>query len=130
VWIDFASIEQDDGELLRKGVNSLPLYVQCADIFISLSGHAEYYDRAWCRLECLFAKASYESSSLPQLYEPARRVMGEAVSEADGQLVAHHVVSDTEIAALMQPGMIREARLSSEDDRHMVCFLSTQAAVL
>jgi hypothetical protein len=129
-WIDFASIEQDDGAKLIKGVNSLPLYVQCADIFISLSDHVEYYERAWCRLECLFAKASYETSSLPQLYEPLSEATSEATSEANAKLVAHRVVSDAEIAALVQPGMIREARLSSEDDRHMVCFLSTQAAVL
>ena len=47
VWLDFACIDQDDAALLVRGVNSLPLYVQCADVFISLSGHPVYYDRAW-----------------------------------------------------------------------------------
>ena len=62
--------------------------------------------------------------------EATSEAMSEATSENDGRLVAHRVASDAAMAALVQPMMIREARLSSEDDRHMVCFLSTQAAVL
>ena len=122
VWIDFASIEQDECAVLLKGVSSLPLYVQCVDIFISLSNHEEYYDRAWCRLEVLFAKASFDTSRLPQMYEPP--------SETDSNLKTHRAISDDTIAELVQPEMVRTARLSCESDRHMVSFLSTQASVL
>ena len=47
VWIDFASVDQDDAVLLSRGINSLPVYVSMADMVISMSNHDEYYERAW-----------------------------------------------------------------------------------
>ena len=49
--------DQDDDTLLVKGVNSLALYVCSCDAFISID-HADYFDRGWCLMECMFADAS------------------------------------------------------------------------
>ena len=57
IWLDYSSVDQDDDTLLVKGVNSLALYVCSCDAFISID-HADYFDRGWCLMECMFADAS------------------------------------------------------------------------
>lgn len=57
LWLDYSSVDQDDDALLVKGVNSLALYVCSCDAFISID-HADYFDRGWCLMECMFADAS------------------------------------------------------------------------
>ena len=57
IWLDFSSVDQDDDTLLVKGVNSLALYVCSCDAFISID-HADYFDRGWCLMECMFADCS------------------------------------------------------------------------
>jgi hypothetical protein len=57
VWMDFSSVDQDDDEELIRGVNSLALYVCSCDAFISID-HADYFNRGWCLMECMFADAS------------------------------------------------------------------------
>ena len=57
LWLDYSSVDQDDDTLLVKGVNSLALYVCSCDAFISID-HADYFDRGWCLMECMFADAS------------------------------------------------------------------------
>ena len=57
IWLDYSSVDQDSDELLVKGVNSLALYVCSADAFISID-HADYFDRGWCLMECMFADCS------------------------------------------------------------------------
>ena len=57
IWLDYSSVDQDDDTLLVKGVNSLALYVCSSDAFISIE-HADYFDRGWCLMECMFADAS------------------------------------------------------------------------
>ena len=56
IWLDFSSVDQDDDTLLVKGVNSLALYVCSCDAFVSID-HADYFDRGWCLMECMFADA-------------------------------------------------------------------------
>ena len=57
IWLDYSCVDQDDDALLVKGVNSLALYVCSCDAFISID-HADYFDRGWCLMECMFADAS------------------------------------------------------------------------
>ena len=57
IWLDYSSVDQDDDTLLVKGVNSLALYVCSCDAFISID-HADYFDRGWCLMECMFADCS------------------------------------------------------------------------
>ena len=42
----------------------------------------------------------------------------------------HRASHDGEISAMIQPSNVRQARLTDEGSRHMICFLSTQAAAL
>ena len=57
IWLDFSSVDQDDDDELIKGVNSLALYVCSSDAFISID-HADYFNRGWCLMECMFADAA------------------------------------------------------------------------
>ena len=44
IWIDFASVDQDNDADLVRGVNSLGLYVASADAFVTIE-HPSYFDR-------------------------------------------------------------------------------------
>ena len=66
--------------------------------------------------------AACETSRQPRLYEPP--------ATSGGDLSPHRASYDGEISAMIHPTNVRQARLTNEDDRHMVCFLSTQAAAL
>ena len=57
LWIDYASVEQDDVLELTRGVSSLGLYVASCDAFITIE-HDSYFDRGWCLMECVYADAS------------------------------------------------------------------------
>ena len=50
LWIDFACVDQDDRNLKMVNIDNLPIYVACSDSVFKVD-HAEYWDRAWCRLE-------------------------------------------------------------------------------
>ena len=57
LWMDWPCIEQDVKADLIRGVNSLGLYAASCDAFIAVD-HAEYWRRAWCRMEIAFAGAA------------------------------------------------------------------------
>ena len=135
LWVDFASIEQDDGARLARGVNALPLYVQCANLVISMSNQPEYYERAWCRLEVCFAKAAFTTQGFPEMREPkvGARGAGEGAGEGAGQEVElgpHRAIHDPAFAEMVRPENVRTAKLTCEADRHVVRFLSTQSSLL
>ena len=35
IWFDFCSVEQDDFDVLIRGVNTLGLYIACCDAFVA-----------------------------------------------------------------------------------------------
>ena len=109
---------------LLKGVNALPFYVMMSDLVISLSNHPEYYDRAWCRLEMLFAKSSFLGTGFPKMKEVQ-------MEGSSSKLIEHRSLEDdTEWAFKVRPENVRGANLTVEGDRHVISFLSTQAILL
>ena len=76
LWLDFSSIDQDDEDGLVRGVNSLALYVCSSDAFVSID-HADYFDRGWCLMECMFA----DCSKVPRFKFTTRRHLTEARNE-------------------------------------------------
>lgn len=50
LWIDFACVDQDNRILKLVNIDNLPIYVACSDSVFKVD-HAEYWGRAWCRLE-------------------------------------------------------------------------------
>ena len=61
---------------LVRGVNSLALYVCSSDAFVSID-HADYFDRGWCLMECMFA----DCSKVPRFKFTTRRHLTEARNE-------------------------------------------------
>ena len=124
LWIDYACVDQDDKEVLMQGVNSLLLYAQLCDCLLSID-HDEYWERAWCRLEMLFALKSYRKQGFPHLQEsffdaPTRRMV----------VRTHRALEDGEAARLVEPESVQKGALSHAADRHMVIFCSQQARLL
>ncbi len=70
VWFDYCSIDQDDFTELFRCVNSLGLFICCADVLISFD-HPEYWARAWCLAEQMFGDAV----RLPRLVLRADRTL-------------------------------------------------------
>jgi hypothetical protein len=54
LWIDFSCIDQSHDEEKQKGIQSIPFFIGQCDYFISMAD-TEYWHRAWCRLETIFA---------------------------------------------------------------------------
>lgn len=117
LWVDFHSVDQDAPQ---KGVNSLPLYIQCSDVFVSLASQEEYWTRAWCLLECLFARNGQEKRQFPRMYQ-----------SNDGQhLQPHECFSSAKKRAATEPDGVRNAEVSYETDRKTINFLSLQAKLI
>lgn len=57
LWIDFSCIDQNNRAKKGRAVYMIPFYILCCDAIITLD-HPEYWDRAWCRIEALFAAES------------------------------------------------------------------------
>lgn len=59
VWIDFASIDQDDAEQKIRGIEMLPLYVACCSsglvMYIPDNPATNYEERAWTGIERILA---------------------------------------------------------------------------
>ena len=76
IWFDLACVEQDDLAELVRGVNALGLYITACDAFVSID-HADYFDRGWCLMECMFA----DCSKVPRFKFTTRRHLTEARNE-------------------------------------------------
>jgi hypothetical protein len=54
LWIDFSCISQSHETEKMQGIQSIPFYIGQCDYFVSMAD-TEYWHRAWCRLETIFA---------------------------------------------------------------------------
>ena len=118
LWVDFHSLDQDSPAEITRGVNALPLFIQCSDVFVTLE-HKEYFDRAWCMVECCFGKQCQRSRSYPLMLE----------SQA-GKIVPHSCTTDPSCAAAVEPQNVVQAQLTVEGDRSAVRFLAGQSVLL
>ena len=120
LWVDFSSMDQDNVSEIVKCVNALPLFVQCCDAFVTLE-HDEYFNRAWCLIECRFAYQCHRSRAYPLMLQ----------SQGDNiNIIPHRCTSDLLYAAKVEASKVADAELSYESDRPTVRFLAAQATLL
>ena len=54
LWVDYSCISQSHEKQKVQGIRSIPFFIGQCDYFVSMAD-TEYWHRAWCRLEVIFA---------------------------------------------------------------------------
>jgi tetratricopeptide (TPR) repeat protein len=116
VWIDYSCLDQNNFDRLMAGVHSLPIYVLASDVVISLPDE-NYFNRAWCLMEVMYARLSREGRKFPQRFDFLKD------EEADDFILR----PDDGKSELKNP---REGQFTSEKDRRSIRFLELVARLV
>mmetsp|Transcript_3495 Transcript_3495/g.6027 ORF Transcript_3495/g.6027 Transcript_3495/m.6027 type:complete len:359 (-) Transcript_3495:1508-2584(-) len=145
VWIDYSCLDQNNFDRLMAGVHSLPIYVLSSDVVISLPDE-NYYNRAWCLMEVMYARLSQEGRKFPHRFDMVKKedvsdcagggddilsgfnlLMNEEDADAAGDDDGYVLRPDDGTSAIKNP---REGQFTSEKDRRSIRFLELVARLV